>query len=152
MAFVFLFVGRTKEGFVKEGIEKYAGLLKHYVPVDVREIKGASGGEPQALVEAEADSILGRLAGTDYVVAFDERGREYGSVEFAGELSGLIESGRNVVFVAGGPFGLSERVRQRADRVLSLSKLTFTHEMARVIVLEQVYRAMTIIKGRTYHH
>jgi 23S rRNA (pseudouridine1915-N3)-methyltransferase len=149
---VFLFVGRTKEGFIKEGIEKYAALIGRYVPLDIREIKGASVKEAGRAVEEEADSVLKRLAQSDFVVALDERGRNLGSVALAGELGRVMESGRRAVFVVGGPFGLSERVRARADMVLSLSGLTFTHEMARLILAEQFYRALTIIKGKTYHY
>ena len=149
---VFLFVGKTKEGFVKEGLEKYARLAGHYLPVDVREIKGAAGRDPEAAKEDEAESVLGRLLPGDIVVALDERGKNPTSVEFAAELGRLIEQGKRTVFVVGGPFGLSERIRRRADLVLSLSRLTFTHEMARLILMEQVYRAMTILKGKTYHY
>lgn len=152
MGLLFLFVGRTKEGFVKEGIEKYLALIRHYVPAEVREIKGSSLEDHAAAIEAEGDSILSRLAPGDCLVALDERGKNPASVKFAGELGGMLESGRRVVFVIGGPFGLSARVRERAELVLSLSKLTFTHEMARLILAEQVFRALTITRGRTYHY
>lgn len=151
MGILFLFVGRTKEGFIRDGLEKYARLINRHVPLEVREIKGAPG-EGAAAVEAEADSILGRFLPGDYLVAMDERGREFDSVGLAKELGGLLGSGRRLVFVTGGPFGLSERVRNRADLTLALSKLTFTHEMARLILAEQVFRALTIIKRRPYHY
>ncbi|MBI5191583.1 MAG: 23S rRNA (pseudouridine(1915)-N(3))-methyltransferase RlmH [Nitrospirae bacterium] len=152
MGILFLFVGKTKEGFMRDGIEKYAGLIKHYVPVEVREIKGSSLDDHAAAIEAEADSMLSRLLPGDCLIALDERGKNPLSVEFAGELGGMLETGRRLVFVIGGPFGLSARVRDRAELVLSLSRLTFTHEMARLILAEQVFRAFTIIKGRTYHY
>lgn len=152
MALLLLFVGKTKEGFIREGIEKYRTLISHFHPVEVREIKGSSRQERQAAVEEEADSILGRLQGGDYVVALDERGGGYDSAGFAAELGRLLGDGRRVNFIVGGPFGLSERVRQRADKVLSLSKLTFTHEMARLILAEQIYRAITITRGKAYHY
>jgi len=151
-ALVFLFVGKTKEGFIKEGIEKYVGHIRHYMPVEIREIKGASGRDAAAASEHEADSIIERLSPDDFVVALDERGKNFGSVEFAAEMGRLMGSGKRAVFVVGGPFGLGEKVRRRAGLVLSLSRLTFTHEMARLILLEQVYRAITIIKGKTYHY
>jgi len=149
---LFLFVGKTKEGFIREGLEKYAALIKHYVPLEVREIKGSGAKDARTAVEDEADSILGRLTQTDFLIALDERGKLFDSRGFAAELGRLMESGRRPVFLTGGPFGLSDRVRERADVLLSLSKLTFTHEMARLILSEQVYRALTIIKGKAYHY
>jgi 23S rRNA (pseudouridine1915-N3)-methyltransferase len=147
-----LFVGKTKEGFIREGIDKYSGLVRPHLQVEIREIKGARGKERGPAVEEEAESILARIQPSDYFVALDERGINPGSVAFAKELEGLIGTGRRVVFAVGGPFGLSETVRKRADRLLSLSKLTFTHEMARLILLEQLYRAVTIMKHKAYHY
>lgn len=147
-----LFVGKTKEGFIRDGIEKYRELAGHFLPVEIREIKGAAGRDKASAVEEEAESILARLQPGDYFVALDERGKEYDSVGLAGEFKKLNESGQRIVFAIGGPFGLSNKVRERANLLLSLSKLTFTHEMARLILLEQLYRAMTIIKGKTYHY
>jgi len=152
VAFVFLFVGKTKEGFIREALDKYVGLISRWVPVEVREIKGSDHTDRERAVEAEGDSLLSRLPQNDYIVALDERGENPDSRHFAERLGGLSGSGRGVTFVVGGPFGLSGRVRGRADYVLSLSKLTFTHEMARLILAEQVYRALTIIKGKTYHY
>ena len=147
-----LFVGKTKEGFIREGIGKYHELAGHFWPVEIREIKGAESKEKAAAIEEEAGSILARLQPGDFLVALDERGREYDSVGLAGEIKKLNESGNRLVFAIGGPFGLSRKVRERADLLLSLSKLTFTHEMARLILLEQLYRAMTIIRGKVYHY
>jgi len=152
MALLLLFVGKTKEGFIKEGIRKYETLVGHFLPLEIREIKGASSKEKQTAIEEEADGILSRVLPNDFLVVLDERGREFGSVPFAKEFEKLTETGRRLVFVPGGPFGLSDRVRKRADLLLSLSKLTFTHEMARLTLLEQLYRALTIIKGKAYHY
>jgi 23S rRNA (pseudouridine1915-N3)-methyltransferase len=152
MGLLLLFVGKTKEGFIQEGIDKYAGLLRPHLQVEIRILKGAKGKDRGQAVEEEADSILGRIQPADYLVALDERGTNPDSVALAGELEKLAGAGRRVVFAVGGPFGLSGRVRKRADRVLSLSKLTFTHEMARLILLEQLYRAVTIMKHKTYHY
>jgi 23S rRNA (pseudouridine1915-N3)-methyltransferase len=149
---LFLFVGKTKEGFIREGLDKYAGLIKHYAPLEIREIKGSAGPGPESAMEAEADSILGRITQGDFLIALDGRGKALDSAGFAGELGRLTGEGRRLVFLTGGPFGLSDRVRERADMLLSLSKLTFTHEMARLILAEQVFRAFTIIKGRAYHY
>jgi 23S rRNA (pseudouridine1915-N3)-methyltransferase len=155
MGLLLLFVGKTREGFIQQGIEKYQSLLRPHLQVEIRILKGAKARDNVArslAVEEEADSILGRIQPADYLVALDERGTNPDSVVLARELEKLFGSGRRVVFAVGGPFGLSERVRARADRVLSLSKLTFTHEMARLILLEQLYRAVTIMKHKTYHY
>lgn len=152
MALLFIFVGKTKEGFIHEGIEKYRALLGKNIQVEVRELKGAKSKEHPQAVEEEGAIILERVLPGDFLVALDERGREFGSVEFAREFGGLLDSGRRTVLAMGGPFGLSPKVKARADLLLSLSKMTFTHEMARLILMEQVYRALTIIKGRTYHY
>ena len=152
MALLVLFVGKTKEGYISQGIEKYARLAGRHVKVEVRELKGSSKTEPRAAVSEEGDAILERLAPEDFLVALDERGKLFDSAAFAGELGRLLESGRRVVFAAGGPFGISEGVKARAGLVLSLSRLTFTHEMARLVLLEQIYRAITINKGMTYHY
>ena len=97
--------------------------------------------------------ILSRLQPSDYVVLLDERGREYSSMEFAGFMEKQMVAGRRrVVFVVGGPYGFSEAVYRRADSKLSLSKMTFNHEMVRLFFTEQLYRAMTILRGEPYHH
>ncbi len=152
MGMLFLFVGRTKEGFIREGIEKYSALAGRYAPLEVREIKGAGPKDRSGAVEKEGEALLARLLPGDYVFALDERGKNPGSVEFAGELRRLLDSGRRIVFALGGPFGMSDALKGRADRLLSLSRMTLTHEMARLVLMEQVYRALTIIKGKAYHY
>jgi len=149
--FLFLFVGKTKEGFIKAGLEKYLGYVNKYVPVEVREIKGAKGG-PGEVMEKEADLVFSRIDTSDTVALLDESGGLVDSGAFAKKIKRLAESGRRTVFVCGGPYGNSRRLRERADVRLSLSKLTFTHEMARLLLMEQVYRAFTIVTGKTYHY
>lgn len=151
MPMLLLFVGKTKEGFIKDGIAKYLELLRRQVRIEVREIKGSRKTGAEAVRE-EGEAILERVASSDYLIALHERGKNPDSRKFAGELAPLLEQGRNIVLVVGGPFGLSDETLARADYQLSLSKLTFTHEMARLILMEQVYRAFTIIQGRTYHY
>lgn len=154
--FLFLFVGRTKEGFIRAGLEKYQGYIKKYVQVEVREIKGAGGSDrvsdAGAVMEKEADLVLARLEPSDNVVLLDEHGTRTDSGGFAREIRRLSGSGKRTVFVCGGPYGNSGRLKSRADKAVSLSKLTFTHEMARLVLMEQVYRAFTIIMGKKYHY
>ena len=151
MPMLLLFVGKTKEGFIKDGIAKYLELLRRQTRIEVREIKGSRKTGAEAVRE-EGEAILERVAPSDYLIALHERGKNPDSKKFALDLAPLLEQGRNIVFVVGGPFGLSSEMLARADYQLSLSKLTFTHEMARLILMEQVYRAFTIIQGRTYHY
>ncbi len=146
-----VFIGKTKEGFINDGIGKYLRLLKRQTKIEIREIKGSSRSGPDAVRE-EGASILERVAPSDYLISLHERGNNPDSVELAGKLAPVMDQGRNIVFAVGGPFGLSGDVLARADYKLSLSRLTFTHEMARLILLEQIYRAFTIIQGRTYHY
>lgn len=152
MGMLFLFAGKTKEGFIREGLDKYSALAGRYAPLEVRELKGAGPGERREAVDREGEALLARLLAGDYVFALDERGKNPGSVEFARLLGRLLDSGRRIVFAVGGPFGISGPLKGRADMLLSLSRMTFTHEMARLVLMEQVYRALTIIRGKAYHY
>lgn len=154
--FLFLFVGKTKEGFIKAGLEKYLGYIKKYVQAEVREIKGAGGSDrvsdTGAVMEKEAELVLARLEPSDNVVLLDEHGGMADSKGFSRDIKRFATSGKRTVFVCGGPYGNSGRLRERADKAVSLSKLTFTHEIARLVLMEQVYRAFTIIMGKKYHY
>ncbi|MDE5789628.1 MAG: 23S rRNA (pseudouridine(1915)-N(3))-methyltransferase RlmH [Muribaculaceae bacterium] len=151
-----LTVGKTTIKFVSEGIDEYLKRLKHYIPYRITPLpdikKNASlGAERQK--EAEGELILAKLISSDYVVLLDERGREYSSIEFSGFIEKQMIAGRKrVVFVVGGPYGFSKSVYDRADSKVSLSRMTFNHEMVRLFFTEQVYRAMTILRGEPYHH
>ncbi len=149
-------MGRTKERFVQEGIVKYVRFLKPYADVEIRGLKEE---KIQDLKEAprvrkkEAEKIEKAVPAGAYLVALDERGEEFTSHEFAAFLNGIQESGvKEVVFVLGGAMGLDESVVGRANKALALSRWTLTHEMARLVLLEQLYRAFTIIKGKAYHY
>lgn len=149
-------MGRTREPFIQEGIQKYLRYLGPYADVVIKELKEE---KIQNLREAplvrkrEAEKIFKALPAGSVLLALDERGEEYTSHEFAAMLNVLLESGaRDVHFVLGGAMGLDESVTGRARKVVALSRWTFTHEMARLVLLEQVYRAFTIIKGKTYHY
>ena len=134
-------VGRTKEKYLLEGISEYVKRLGGYTPLKIVEVKDSSKAE-------EEEKIL-KAAGDDYVVALDVGGKELSSEEFAAFLKKNLD--KKMVFVIGGAEGLSGPVLESADYRLSLSKMTYTHEMARLIFLEQLYRAFTIINGRKYH-
>ena len=151
-----LTVGKTDVKWVREGLETYVSRLSHYVPFSLEEIpelRNASALSREQIREKEGELILKRLKDTDEVILLDEHGREFRSVEWAAFLGEkLSRSSRDLVFVVGGAYGFSEKVYARAASRLSLSKMTFSHQMVRTIFAEQLYRAFTIIKGEPYHH
>ena len=120
--------------------------------VVIPDIKNAKSLSQEQLKYAEGDAILSRLTPATDVVLLDEHGREYRSVEFADYLQKKMSSGRDLAFVIGGAFGFSPAVYERANGKLSLSQMTFSHQMIRIMAIEQIYRAMTILRGEPYHH
>jgi 23S rRNA (pseudouridine1915-N3)-methyltransferase len=156
MRLVAICMGKTRERFVQEGIAKYLRYLKPYTAVEIKELKEEKIldlRDAPAIRKRESEKIFKATAPGAYLAALDERGYEFTSHEFAGYLNGLIESGvRDMAFVIGGAMGLDESVAGRANKVIAMSRWTLTHEMARLVLLEQIYRAFTIIKGKTYHY
>ena len=156
MRLVAICMGKTRERFVQEGIAKYLRYLKPYTDVEIRELKEEKIQDLRAaplVRKREAEKIFKAASPGAYLAALDERGHEFTSHEFAHYLNGLIESGvREMAFVVGGAMGLDESVAERANKVIALSRWTLTHEMARLVLFEQLYRAFTIIKGKTYHY
>ena len=151
-----LTVGKTKDKEIGPLIERYLGKLRHYLKieyVELPDVKECRAGDPEAQKAAEGKLILGKTTPGDCVVLLDEKGKELTSRELSEFLTESFNRLQNTLwFVIGGPYGFSAEVYGRADRKLSLSRLTFTHEMARAILAEQIYRAMTIIRGEPYHH
>lgn len=156
MEFVLLTVGRTGIDFVRKGLEEYCGRLRRYAPYSIRELPDARrSGKVSELEqkEAEGQNILSDISPSDYVILLDERGAEYTSREFAAVVQKRMAAGhKRVVFVVGGPYGFSRAVYDRADSKISLSRMTFNHEMARLFFTEQLYRALSILHGDPYHH
>lgn len=156
MKICLLTVGKTDIGWVREGLETYSSRLSHYVPFSVCEIpelKNTSALTRTQIKEREGELILKAIKPTDRVILLDERGKEYRSVEFAEEIHRLsLAGGKDIVFVIGGAYGFSEAVYARSVGKISLSRMTFSHQMVRTIFAEQLYRAFTIIKGEPYHH
>ena len=156
MKICLLTVGKTDIGWVREGLETYSSRLSHYVPFSVCEIpelKNTSALPRTQIKEREGELILKAIKPTDRVILLDERGKEYRSVEFAEEIRRLsLAGGKDIVFVIGGAYGFSEAVYARSVGKISLSRMTFSHQMVRTIFAEQLYRAFTIIKGEPYHH
>ena len=149
-------MGKTRERFVQEGITKYLRFLKPYADVEIRELKEE---KIQDLKDApvvrkkEAEKIFKAVRAGALLVALDERGQEFTSLDFARFMNSALENGvREMAFVLGGAMGLDEAVTGKADKVIAMSRWTLTHEMARLVLLEQLYRAFTIITGKTYHY
>ena len=151
-----LISGKTRFPFIREGIEEYRRRLVHYTDFQIRELPDLknAGSWPEIKVkEEEAKIILKAIDNRDYVVLLDEGGKYLDSLAFAGLLEKQqYGSFRTMLFVVGGPYGFTGEVYQRADLKLSLSKMTFSHQLVRLIFLEQLYRAYTIIRGEPYHH
>jgi 23S rRNA (pseudouridine1915-N3)-methyltransferase len=149
-------MGKTKERFIQDGIAKYLRFLKPYADVEFKELKEE---KIQDLKDAptvrkkEAEKIFRAVPAGASLVALDERGKEFTSHEFAAFLNSVMETGvREMVFVVGGAMGLDDAVTGKANKVIAMSRWTLTHEMARLVLLEQLYRAYTIITGKTYHY
>lgn len=140
--------------FIHEGIQIYLKRLQHYLPVEYSELKeGKAQSNAEANRKVENDLILKQIRPTDFVVLLDERGKEFSSVKFSEWLQQIINKNpRTIVFVIGGAYGFEQTMYERANATLTLSRLTFTHEMARLIFAEQLYRAMTILRNESYHH
>jgi 23S rRNA (pseudouridine1915-N3)-methyltransferase len=150
-----LTVGKTDIKWVSEGLEVYSSRLRHYIPFDIKEIpelKNVSALSRDQIKTQEGKLILKSVKDSDLLILLDERGREFRSVEFADFLQKKFSQGRDIVFVIGGSYGFSPEVYDRAESMLSLSKMTFSHQMVRTIFVEQLYRALTIMKGESYHH
>jgi len=156
MKITFLTVGKTEESWLKEGIEKYIKRLKHYAKltvIDIDELKNTKALTQEQQKAKEAELILKKITTLDYVILLDEKGMNLSSVQFASYIDKKgIGSISNLVFIIGGPYGFDPSVYARANDKLSLSGMTFSHQMVRLFFIEQLYRAFTIIKGEPYHH
>lgn len=155
MKTVLIVVGKTTDKHIVACINDYVERIGHYMPFTLNvipELKNTKSLSEQQQKEREGELILGTLQAGDVVVLLDEHGRELRSVDFARWLERKQLSARRMVFVIGGPYGFSPAVYQRADEQLSLSKMTFSHQMVRLVFTEQLYRACTIIRGEPYHH
>jgi 23S rRNA (pseudouridine1915-N3)-methyltransferase len=155
MQIALLWIGKTRDKRLAPLVDDYLARARRMARVDVVELRDRGGAssvrEEPIVVEREADALLAAIEKEDFVVLCDERGRQLRSEEFASIISQRQErSTRRMVLVVGGYLGVAPRVRERADEVVALSKMTFTHEMARVLICEQLYRALTITNGIPY--
>ncbi len=146
-------IGRTEKGFVSEGLEHYMTRVSRKEQVDMVILPEAGKGDPAFQQRTEGERILAALRPGEKLVLLDELGKQFTSVQVAGHLQAWKDQGvRNVAFVIGGAFGLSDQLRERADLIMSLSAMTFPHQLVRVLFAEQLYRAYTIMSGSPYHH
>lgn len=149
-------IGKTSIGYLKQGIDEYIKRLKHYVPFEIKyidDIKNTKNISEDQQKRTEGTKILSLLDKSDFVVLLDEHGKEYTSMQYSSYIQKRMLSGvKKVVFVIGGPYGFSQKVYDRANDKISFSKMTFNHEMIRLIFTEQLYRAYTIINHEPYHH
>ena len=151
-----IFTGRTTGKLFQEAIADYQSRLSHYVPFSIEEIpdlKNAKNLSEEQQKEREADMLFERMQAGDVLVLLDEKGKEFTSREFSLYLEQKMQTvSRRLVFLIGGPYGFSPRVYEAAQGKISLSKMTFSHQMVRLFLVEQIYRACTIMRGEPYHH
>ena len=156
MKITFLVIGKTDEAYLREGIEKYLKRLKHYVVfqyLEIPDLKNTKHLNETEQKNKEAELILKQLKPNDQLILLDENGEEFNSEGFATYLNKkMLASVQNLVFVVGGPYGFDQSIYQKAQDKISLSQMTFSHQMVRLFFVEQVYRAFTILKGEPYHH
>ena len=155
MKITLLVVGKTTDAHIEVLIQEYQKRLTHYIPFALQiipELRNTKSLTPEQQKQAEGELILRTITPSTDLVLLDEHGKEFRSIEFADYVQKRMSSGRDVMFVVGGPYGFSEGVYQRANGKISLSKMTFSHQMVRLFFVEQLYRAMTILRGEPYHH
>lgn len=155
MKITLLFTGKTSDARIASLIEDYQQRLRHYVPFEIvvlPDLKNAKALSEEQVKTAEGNLILQFLTPSMDVLLLDEHGREFRSIAFADFLQKKMSSGKDLTLVIGGPYGFSEAVYARANGKISFSQMTFSHQMIRIMAIEQLYRAMTILRHEPYHH
>jgi 23S rRNA (pseudouridine1915-N3)-methyltransferase len=151
-----LMIGKTDAPYLREGTSEYENRIRRYVPFETVVIPALKNMSALPVSEArhrESELLMKAAGETDYLVLLDETGKAISSVEFSGFLNARFSSGiRSMVFLIGGPYGVSEAVKKRSNHILSLSRMTFSHQMVRLFFLEQLYRGLTILNNESYHH
>lgn len=156
MKIILLTVGKTTSSYIRTGIEEYTARISRFMPFELRvipDVRTSKKMTERNQKESEGEAILSQLQPTDHVVLLDERGKEMTSRDFSAFIQDkAISLPKNLVFIVGGPYGFSDAVYSRANSLLSLSRMTFPHELVRLFFVEQIYRAMTISHNLPYHH
>lgn len=156
MKITLICVGRLSRKFLREGTAEYAARIERYLPFSIVELKEEKVGgkvSPKVIRDREGQRILARVPSQAHVIVLDERGSSWSSEELAESLERhMVQGTAELVFIIGGAYGVSEAVKRRGDRLLSLSAMTFTHQMARLFLVEQLYRGFTILRNEPYHN
>ncbi len=156
MKITLLAIGKTNAKYLQEGIDQYTKRLSHYIPFELKilpDVKTTKALTSDKQKEMEGEMFMSAIQQGDWVTLLDERGKEFTSRDFASYIDKkMITIPKNLIFIIGGPYGFSKAMYDRANEKLSLSKMTFSHEMIRLFFVEQIYRVMTILKGEPYHH
>ena len=156
MKIVFLVIGKTDEPYLETGISKYVKRLEHYVPFEMKvipDIRNRKALSEEQQKKAEGEIIISQLSAGDDLILLDENGKTFSSIGFSQWIESRMNGGnKRMFFVIGGPYGFSQAVYQQVKAKISLSEMTFSHQMVRLIFVEQLYRAFTILKGEPYHH
>lgn len=156
MKITFLVVGKTEADYLRKGIDVYVKRLQHYLPFELLELAAIRNSQSLSEIQQkqkEGELLCSKISLSDVVVLLDEKGKQNTSVEFAEWINKKMVAGtRNLIFIVGGPYGFSGELYKRANEKISLSPMTFSHQMVRLIFVEQLYRAMTVLKGEPYHH
>jgi 23S rRNA (pseudouridine1915-N3)-methyltransferase len=148
-----LWLGKTRDSWIKEGVADYAGRIGRYLPLSIDELKDEKDATLEDGRRREGERLLKQLAPQTVLVVLDERGQQMDSLRFAEFIGKYRDNGtQELAFAIGGSYGFSDEVRNRAGKVLALSAMTFTHQMVRPFLLEQIYRACTILNNEPYHH
>jgi 23S rRNA (pseudouridine1915-N3)-methyltransferase len=155
MAVKVLCIGKTSESYLNEGMEIYKQRLKKYGGIsfiELPDVKKKHFSNPEELKVQEAVAFMKEIRNTDFVVGLDEKGIQYGSRAFAKKWNDLLAGNSNLTFVIGGAYGFNDELRERFNLLISLSEMTFSHQLVRLLFLEQAYRANTILHGEPYHN
>lgn len=151
----FIFTGKTKFDYIDEGIQDYFSRLQHYINTEIKiipDLKNTRNLSEEMQMKKEGELLLKELNPGELILLLDEKGKKFNSREFSGFLSKKMNEGRDVCMVVGGAYGFSDEIKQKSDVKISLSPMTFSHQMVRLILIEQVYRAFTILRREPYHH
>ncbi|MDR1718597.1 MAG: 23S rRNA (pseudouridine(1915)-N(3))-methyltransferase RlmH [Dysgonamonadaceae bacterium] len=150
-----LVIGKTTQDFIRKGIDEYLSRLAHYVPFELKVMPGLKETKhlsAEQIKRKEGDILLKTLLPSDYLILLDERGQDFSSMEFAEYLKKRSSLSKRLVFIIGGAYGFSDDVYAAANEKIAFSKMTFSHQLIRLIFAEQLYRAMTILNNEPYHH
>ncbi|MEA3495795.1 MAG: 23S rRNA (pseudouridine(1915)-N(3))-methyltransferase RlmH [Bacteroidota bacterium] len=149
----FWMTGKTSQSIVKKEIDRYSSRINKYIPFEIKELKIPKEKTAERIIIKESEIVLSNLKVNDFLIILDEKGKEFTSIEFAKQLQTLFNrSGSRLIFLVGGAYGFSNQIYKRSNLSISLSRMTFTHEMIRIFFTEQLYRALTIINNHPYHN